>query len=165
MYECVSARERNRHRLLHHHVLPRQRRPDALVCVQPRGSRDRNDLRLALLQHFLVRRWMRDMPLRASLCRALRISVTHCRQLQAVDLVDGLEMVLADSSAPTERDTKCLLGAHLRKLSSIDRLPAETACRTPCTPRDSCLEAAHHTGTSIRPCGPGRQPSARKRQA
>src|SRR5205814_6502068 len=111
--ERVSTSQRDCHRLFHYHVLPCVRCLDALLRMQARWRCDRNDVRLGILQHLLVRREMRNLPLRPRLPGASRIGVADGSELQPIDLFDRVEMVLADASASHERYPKRLLRTHL----------------------------------------------------
>src|SRR5437762_10729307 len=55
---------------------------------------------------------MRHVPLGPGLRRALGISVANRDQLEAIDLVNRLEMILADSPASNECDAKSLFRAQ-----------------------------------------------------
>ena len=60
--ERIGSRQRDRHRLLHHDMLARLRRFDALIGVQSRRSRNRYDVGLCVLEHLvdLARRHVLD---------------------------------------------------------------------------------------------------------
>ena len=79
-------------------MLPGLRRRDTLLGVEPRRRRNRNNVSLGILEHFLVGGEVRDVPLRCRLSGALRIAIAHCHQLQPLDLVNRLEVVLADAA-------------------------------------------------------------------
>src|SRR5437899_1609494 len=55
---------------------------------------------------------MQHVPLGPGLRRALGVSVANRDQLEAIDLVDCLEMILADSPASNECDAKSLFRAQ-----------------------------------------------------
>jgi hypothetical protein len=110
--ERIGPGEGDRHRLLGDDVLPRPRREDAVLRMEPRRCADGDHVALRPGEHLVVCGVPRDSVLLPGSPRPFGDLVAHRRQAQPGDLAQGVEVVAADPTAPDQRHRELASRAH-----------------------------------------------------